>query len=427
MRFLRNITNCIRTYGSTNTLASIPSLAKQSGLRVYQGVFLSKDPEVNEAEINSVANLAKQGLVESIIVGNEAILMGILNESELVQYMRRVKQSMPEGIPITTAEAWSTWIDHSNLVKEVDYILAHVHPFWENQTIDNAAMYVVERYMELKEKYPDKQIMIGETGWPSDGEPAWAGVSPFVVPSEANQKRFFEEFTKLAVNNQIEYFLFEAFDEEWKWKERQSSGNGGELTEPRDRTFSGRVVGSSWGIFQSNGMLKSQLSELFKEVPADSTRQIRDIYVGERLSVGYDMGVDSSGRRTGWVSNMNGNMRMAYPAGQRWGAVFITVGKPTYPPRPWKNFSDFQTISVELKGEHGGESFEIGLKDADDPDGGSEAKIRISNLSADWQTYEFSLFLFHTANLEKLYVVVEFVFTGSVAQTTYFRNVKYLS
>jgi len=426
MKFLTNITNCVRTYGSTNTLAIIPNLAKGSGLYVYQGVFLGRDPEVNTAEINSAVNLTKQGLVESVIIGNEVILLGVLTEDELIQYIRQAKQSMPEEVLITTAEAWSIWIDHPNLVNEVDYILAHVHPFWESQSIDNAATYVVERYTELKKKYPDKRIVIGETGWPSAGDPAWTGVSNWVIPSETNQQMFLEEFTQLAANNSIEYFLFEAFDEEWKWNERRSSGELGELAELRNRTFSGRVVGSSWGIFQSTGELKPYLSEFFKKIPLDSTRQIRDIYVGKRLSSEYDMGVDSSGGRTDWLSNLNGSMCMAYPAGQSWGAVFITVGKPKDPPRPWKDFSEFQTILIELKGEYGGESVEVGLKDACDPDDGSESKIKISSLSADWLTYEFPLSSFQTANLKKLYVVIEFVFTSSTAQTVYFRNIKYM-
>jgi len=138
------------------------------------------------------------------------------------------------------------------------------------------------------------------------------------------------------------------------------------------------------------------------------------------------MGVDSSNNTTNWLTDMNGSMRMSYPADQSWGSVFITVGSPTNPPRPSKDMSSFQSISMQLKGEQGGESIQIGIKDANDPDDGSETKITINNLSTQWQTYTFPLSSFTTADLTKLYVVTEFVFSGSTAQTVYFRNIQYL-
>jgi len=120
-----------------------------------------------------------------------------------------------------------------------------------------------------------------------------------------------------------------------------------------------------------------------------------------------------------------GAMKMAYPPGQSWGAVFITVGQPKDPPRPWKDYSSFRAISVDLRGEIGGESVEVGIKDSSDPDDGSETKILVPQLSTGWQTYEFPLSSFDTADLEKLYVVTEFVFAGPTSQTVYFRNVRY--
>ena len=165
---------------------------------------------------------------------------------------------------------------------------------------------------------------------------------------------------------------------------------------------------------------------MFNETLQFSSRQIREVYVGERLLAGYDFGVNSSGNRTDWLSDMNGSMRMDYPAGQSWGAVFITIGKSTNQLRPWKDFSRFQTVAIELKAKQGGESIDIGIKDTNDADDGREAKIKTPYLSTEWQTYNFTLSSFHTANLEELYVVVEFVFEGPAEQTVFFRNIKYL-
>jgi hypothetical protein len=127
-----------------------------------------------------------------------------------------------------------------------------------------------------------------------------------------------------------------------------------------------------------------------------------------------------------WLIDNGDSMEMAYPSGQEWGAVFITVGVPVDTSRPWKDFSHFSQLSVDLKGESGGESVAIGIKDADDEDTGQETKISINNLTNEWKTYEFRLQDFTTAHLNKLYVVTEFVFSGNTAETVYFRNVRYL-
>lgn len=140
---LKDITGSIRTYSTTNSSEKIPAIAKQLGLSIYQGVFLSSNLEQNKAEIENAITLANQKMVDSIIVGNEIMLTNTLNESALIQYIREVKQNVPASVSVTTAEPWSEWIIHPNVVKEVDYLMVHVHPFWEDQSIETAAQYVV--------------------------------------------------------------------------------------------------------------------------------------------------------------------------------------------------------------------------------------------------------------------------------------------
>ena len=142
-----------------------------------------------------------------------------------------------------------------------------------------------------------------------------------------------------------------------------------------------------------------------------------------QLSKGLDMGVDSSEQRRDWVTKSQGQIKMSYPSGQDWGAVFITVGKPKDPPRPAKDLSAFRMLVMELKGESGGEQVEIGIKTNKQPDDGSEVKIPV-RLTNTWQVFKFPLAKFDV-DLKNLYVVSEFVFTGGTAQTVYFRNISY--
>jgi len=424
--FLKNITSCIRTYASSLIYEKVPGIARRHGLMVHQGIYLGNDPVVNNDEIIAAKRLVDQKLVDSLIVGNETLMLNKLSKSDLIGYIRQVKAATPANIPVTTADGWVQWKDNPDLVKEVDYILVHIYPFWDDKPIDNAASYVLEKYQLLKSLYKDKQVIIGETGWPSAGDPKWTGVSGNVVPGEQNQRRFIEEFDRLARENEIRYFLFDAFDEEWKWKERRTSGNDGPLKEPDDRNYSGRYAGSSWGIFRADSVLKPELSNIFKVNTTISSRYNRDVSSGDQLCAGYDMGVNTDLERHEWLSKADGCFKMAYPANQKWGSVYITIGKPGTPPHPWKDFSGFGKISIDLKGEHGGESLEIGLKDASDGEDGTEDRVTVSGLKTDWGTYTFDLSNFHSADLTRLYVVLEFVFSDIIPKTVSFRNITYM-
>jgi len=149
------------------------------------------------------------------------------------------------------------------------------------------------------------------------------------------------------------------------------------------------------------------------------------IYYDGSLMHGYDLGVNTSGGMTDWVVQKDGALCMAYPGGQNWGAVYITVGKPTDPPRPGQDLSEYKKLSMELRGEVGDEAVLIGLKDNQDPDDGTEMKVRLWGLSPAWQTFEFPLSEFNNADLHNLYVVAEFVFEDT-PETICFRNIQYL-
>jgi hypothetical protein len=157
-------------------------------------------------------------------------------------------------------------------------------------------------------------------------------------------------------------------------------------------------------------------------VPQDD---VQDILIGADLTSGLDMGVNSSNGRTDWLESQNGAFKMSYPANQTWGAVFITVGPPTDPPRPFRDFSAYRTLSIEMKGGPGARTIDIGVKTNTQPDNGRETK-KTENLTQDWRTYEIALSDFTGTDLSRLYVVTEFVFARSNAQTVYFRNIKYL-
>lgn len=428
--FLSQITRRIRSYSTEGPFASLPQIAARLEIRVAQGVHLSSDVARNEEQIAAALGLAREGLVDSILVGNEVLTGSLLSKPELIAYIRRVRRDAPATVLVSTAETWDKWSLNLDLAGEVDFVVAHFYPFWENHPIEGAAANVVQRYRALKSaldaEFPlrDLRIVVGETGWPSAGNPRVPGV----VPSPENQRRFAQEFMSQACAASIPFYYFGAFDEEWKWREGATGVVEPEGL-PRDRTLSGRFIGSSWGFFLSNGMLKDHFADWFDQPPA-GTRWDRDIFVNGRLATYYDIGVDSSHQRRDWLSPANDSLQMSYPGGQDWGAVFVTVGPPVDPPRPWRDFSQFTLLSLELRGENGGETVDVGIKDYAAPDDGSERKITL-RLDREFRRYDVPLSQFGSSrvvvpdDLRQLYVVVEFVFGGREPQKIYARSIRY--
>ncbi len=189
--------------------------------------------------------------MKGLIVGNEVLLLGHLSylgdaaEDTLIEYIKQVKDSTE--LPVTTAESWQVWLDHPELVEHVDSILVHVHPYWEAIPAENAANYVIARWRMVKDSFPDKEVFIGETGWPSEGDPFGDA-----IPSEANQKIFLDTFKRLTEEEGIPYFYFEAFDEKYK-------------------VTSEGEVGAHWGIYYSDSSIKPLLKDL---VPEDAQEGI---------------------------------------------------------------------------------------------------------------------------------------------------------
>ncbi len=151
---------------------------------------------------------------------------------------------------------------------------------------------------------------------------------------------------------------------------------------------------------------------------------VRDVLVGDSLKSPFNMGVDDNEHRHNWLSKDDGHLVLSYPPGLDWGAVFITRGQPKVKPRPFIDLSAYKTLVIDMRGGLGGEHIEIGIKTNEQDDDGSETKLPVK-LTANWKEYPFPLRSFKDASPDKLYVVTEFVFADSKAQTVLVRGVKY--
>ncbi|HXH02716.1 MAG TPA: glycosyltransferase [Candidatus Competibacteraceae bacterium] len=208
----------IRTYDPLDGLDVIPALARKYGLKVTQGVWLDKRKERNAQGLAKLYEMIqKNDNINRVIVGNEAILRGDLTVDELIPILQEVRSRT--HLPVSTAEPWHVWLKYPQLVDAVDFIAVQLLPYWEKTTIDEALDYVLRRYRELQQHYPDKPILVSEVGWPSGG-----GRFGGAEASLTNQARFIRQFLYAAQNQSIDYYVMEAFDQPWKKVDEGSPG-----------------------------------------------------------------------------------------------------------------------------------------------------------------------------------------------------------
>jgi exo-beta-1,3-glucanase (GH17 family)/cellulose synthase/poly-beta-1,6-N-acetylglucosamine synthase-like glycosyltransferase len=237
---VKSLTKTIRTYSVANNLHLVPALAKDHGLDVMLGVWLSKNTNSNEIEIETAIDVARRYTnVKTIIVGNEAILREDISEENLITAIRKVQETLDK--PVTTAEPWHIWLKHPRLAAAVDVITIHTLPYWEGIAASEAVAHVMARYGEVRARYPDKKIVIGEVGWPSEGQ--WIKAAE---PSGLNQAKFIRQFLNVADRTGIDYTIVEAFDQPWK------------------QALEG-TVGAHWGLMSTNGQQKFSMTDTIQE------------------------------------------------------------------------------------------------------------------------------------------------------------------
>lgn len=122
------------------------------------------------------------------------------------------------------------------------------------------------------------------------------------------------------------------------------------------------------------------------------------------------------------ITRSDDSLHIDYNGRADWAAVFIYV-RGSSAARPSLDFSAFNRIQIEMKGDVGGEQVLVHLKDSLDPDDGSQTNIPIQ-LSNQWQTYEIDLGRFENADLSRLYVVLGFLFFEE-PQSFSIRNARY--
>jgi len=201
--------------------------------------ILEENRKLNKKAIQEGIQLAKQysDCIIGISVANESRSYWNVNRvsiSSLIEYVKTLKHNL--SIPVTFCEETRHWIEElEELAKQVDFISFHTYPSWNDTPIDKALDYVNKAHFSMKRKYPEKELVITETGWPTKSH---GGKMPISWACVNNQKLFLEQLTSWAKDKQLTTFIFEAFDEPWK---------GGDVPDEPEK---------NWGLYDVRRKLK---------------------------------------------------------------------------------------------------------------------------------------------------------------------------
>ncbi len=235
----------IRTYANTNQFAPVPELAEKYGLKVLLGAWVGANLQANDKEIAGLVKAAGDypDAVEGVIVGNEVLLRREITPDLLIDYIRKVKAQVKQ--PVTYADVWEFWLLYPKVAAEVDFITIHVLPYWENTptALEHVIEHMLHAHAKIAAAYPGKPILIGEIGWPSAGR-----VRKDAVPGRVAQARFVRDIINTAHEKNIDYNIFELFDEPWKF------GQEG-------------TVGGNWGLIDVERQIKFPLRGPVSEKP----------------------------------------------------------------------------------------------------------------------------------------------------------------
>ena len=231
MEMVKPYTKWIRSFSCTDGNENIPRIAHEYGIKTLVGAWLGKSEAINEREIANLIEIAKNGYADIVAVGNEVMYRGDLSEEELISYIQKVKQELPD-IPVGYVDAYYEFEHRPQITEACDIVLANCYPFWEGCGLEYSLLYMKDMYRRATKAANGKKVIISETGWPNIGE-KFHGAKP----SFKNAMRYFINTQLWAKEDGIESFYFSSFDEPWK------------ISDEGD-------VGAFWGLWDKNENLK---------------------------------------------------------------------------------------------------------------------------------------------------------------------------
>ena len=214
---IKNHWDAIRLYSTDVNSENILKVISENNidLKVSLGIWIAKNTPIDNASQVDMAIAqanAYPDIVQAVSCGNEISDIYISNKDEIIGYLNKIHEKTT--VPVTIDDIYAVWLypTYSDLVNLQDFLAIHIYGQWSNVPLENTISYIDGSLNELKTYFPQKQILITETGWTTSKNTGQ--FSP--VADEVSQKQFYTECQKWSNLNEVPIFYFEAFNERWK-------------------------------------------------------------------------------------------------------------------------------------------------------------------------------------------------------------------
>lgn len=208
-----------------------PGIAQKYDNKSVVGAWIDSNLENNEKEIKGLIALAKTGAVDIATVGNETIMRNELSVDQVIEYLKRVKDELP-NTPVAYVDAYFVFLDHPELLEYCDVVMINCYPFWEGYSIDDSMSVIEKMHALVSSKSGGKKVVISETGWPTQGQTVGEA-----EPSLINMMKYFINVVSWSKANNTDVYYFSSFDESWKVRHEGD-------------------VGARWGLWNKDEQLK---------------------------------------------------------------------------------------------------------------------------------------------------------------------------
>jgi exo-beta-1,3-glucanase (GH17 family) len=205
----------VRLYGTDcNQVSMVLQASEQYNLKIFAGVYTIWDPKEFATELSQLIKAANGdwSRFNTISIGNEVVNAGevaVGDVAGLVQTARATLNAAGYGGPIVAVDTLVAMVAHADKLCAVsDYIAVNAHPFFDgNVAAENSGDWLLSQMQEVSAAC-GKDVVITETGWPTQGN-----ANGKAVPSVQNQKAALSSMKSAVTSNVI---WFTAFNDMWK-------------------------------------------------------------------------------------------------------------------------------------------------------------------------------------------------------------------
>ena len=203
----------------------VARVAKDQNLALLLGLFLfDGHPDWVADNYNKFVKPAVPlGNIAGILIGNEDPQM--IDNGIIPQYLKQARADFPQ-VPVGTSQTSGFWLSDGRagqLLPLVDFIGVNIYPAWNwgqadanNQPIGvtpEAGFHsFTGTYGQIQSKYPGRQIVVTETGWPS----TYGQTAPQQFPiGISNARDYLNRVIAWANAQKVVVYLHNMFDDQF--------------------------------------------------------------------------------------------------------------------------------------------------------------------------------------------------------------------